>query len=120
MPSRRAIDHKWLMSLSRRVDSAQGGGSLADATENDPTQLWGRLSRRKVVKWGIAYVAGAWALLQGIALAWYRGDRGQQRVTDLELTTAKPAAFPFGMGSVGRGACRPILSAAWSAYAMAR
>jgi hypothetical protein len=66
------------------------------------------------VQWGVAYAAGAWALLQGIAyfrdtfgwshelqqvatllilmglpvvvvLAWYHGDRGQQRVTVSEL-----------------------------------
>ena len=76
---------------------------------------WGALRRRKVVQWGFAYVAGAWALLQGIdfladafhwpsatsqiatialaiglpvalVLAWYHGDRGQQRVGGTELT----------------------------------
>jgi TolB-like protein/Flp pilus assembly protein TadD len=72
------------------------------------------LRRRKVVQWGIAYAAGAWGLLQGLAyvtdtfhwpeqfqqlatlalliglpitlvLAWYHGDRGQQRVSRTEL-----------------------------------
>jgi hypothetical protein len=67
--------------------------------------LWTRLRRRKVVQWGIAYAAGAWGLLQGLAyatatfhlptvlqplatiglliglpivlvIAWYHGDRG--------------------------------------------
>ncbi len=76
--------------------------------------LWSRLRRRKVVQWGIAYLAGAWALLQGIGfaadaftwpsaikqvallllliglpivvvLAWYHGDRGEQRVSRSEL-----------------------------------
>jgi adenylate cyclase len=76
--------------------------------------LWTRLRRRKVVQWGIAYAAGAWGLLQGLAyatttfhwsgmlqplatigllvglpivlvIAWYHGDRGQQRVTAAEL-----------------------------------
>ena len=28
--------------------------------------IWSALRRRKVVQWGFAYVAGAWALLQGI------------------------------------------------------
>ena len=80
--------------------------------END--SLWTRLRRRKVVQWGIAYAAGAWGLLQGLAyatatfhlpavlqplatiglliglpivlvIAWYHGDRGQQRVTAAEL-----------------------------------
>jgi TolB-like protein len=75
---------------------------------------WGRLRRRKVVQWGIVYAAGAWGFLQGLAyvsstfdwprqfqqlttlalmvglpvtlvLAWYHGDRGQQRVTRVEL-----------------------------------
>ena len=76
--------------------------------------VWSRLRRRKVVQWGFAYVAASWALLQGIGfladafywpdvtkqiatlvlliglpmslvLAWYHGDRGQQRVTRSEL-----------------------------------
>ena len=73
-----------------------------------------QLRRRKVVQWGIAYAAGAWGLLQGIAymrdtfgwpqqlqqvatiilliglpialvLAWYHGERGEQRVSGIEL-----------------------------------
>jgi hypothetical protein len=76
--------------------------------------LWVRLRRRKVLQWGIAYAAGAWGLLQGLGyvattfqwpsllqplvalglliglpivlvLAWYHGDKGQQRVTATEL-----------------------------------
>jgi TolB-like protein/Flp pilus assembly protein TadD len=72
------------------------------------------LRQRKVVQWGIVYVAGAWGLLQGLAyvstllhwpeqlqrltglalliglpvvlvLAWYHGDRGEQRVIRTEL-----------------------------------
>lgn len=75
---------------------------------------WANLRRRKVVQWGIAYAAGAWGLLQGLeyfseafhwpeqlrqvailaflaglpivlVVAWYHGDRGQQRVTATEL-----------------------------------
>jgi TolB-like protein/thioredoxin-like negative regulator of GroEL len=67
-----------------------------------------------VVQWGLAYVAGAWALLQGIeyltgtfdwprlfqqlttiallaalpialALAWFHGEKGEQRITRAEL-----------------------------------
>jgi TolB-like protein len=77
--------------------------------------LWARMRRRKVVQWGIAYVAGAWGLLQGLAylstvfqwpaqlqrpvtmaflvglpvalvLAWYHGDRGHQRVSGREFS----------------------------------
>jgi hypothetical protein len=80
-----------------------------------PTEgIWTKLRSRKVVQWGIAYIALAWGLLQGIGfvadafawpaaakqiatlvlviglpfvlvLAWYHGDRGQQRVTGTEL-----------------------------------
>src|SRR5262252_8316384 len=73
-----------------------------------------RLKQRKLVQWAIAYVAAAFALLQGIdvvaqqfdwpegvrrgitlglvvgffvtlVLAWYHGERGVQRVTGTEL-----------------------------------
>jgi hypothetical protein len=83
-------------------------------TEREAESTWTRLRRRKVVQWGLAYVAGAWALLQvlgfaadafgwpaivkqltmlGLALglpvlvtlAWYHGERAQQRVTAQEL-----------------------------------
>ena len=76
--------------------------------------LWAGMRRRKVVQWGIAYVAAAWGLLQGLAylstvfqwsaqlqrpvtmaflvglpialvLAWYHGDRGHQRVSGREF-----------------------------------
>lgn len=81
----------------------------------DLGSLWDRLRRRKVVQWGLAYAAGAWGLLQGLeyvsdtfawphslqqvatlallvglpivlVIAWYHGDRGEQRVTAVELT----------------------------------
>jgi len=79
------------------------------------SSVWDRMRRRKVVQWGIAYSAGAWGLLQGLSysiatfqwpqvlqplatlalltglpivlvIAWYHGDKGQQRVTAAELT----------------------------------
>ena len=82
--------------------------------ERDTEDTWTRLTRRKVVQWGIAYSAGAWGLLQGIGfaadafawpsaikqlallllliglpivltVAWYHGDRGEQHVTGTEL-----------------------------------
>ena len=82
--------------------------------EGSSASWWDKLRRRKVVQWGIAYVAGAWGLLQGLAylretfdwpqpvqqtatllllcglpialvIAWYHGDRGHQRVTRAEL-----------------------------------
>src|SRR6187455_2403366 len=76
--------------------------------------IWSALRRRKVVQWGVAYAAAAWVLLQvldyfsdtfnwprqiqqlttvalliglpvALILAWYHGDRGQQRITTPEL-----------------------------------
>jgi TolB-like protein/Flp pilus assembly protein TadD len=82
--------------------------------EGEGNSLWNRLRRRKVVQWGIVYAAGAWGFLQGLeyvseafgwpgqlrqiailalliglpivlVLAWYHGDRGEQRVSRAEL-----------------------------------
>ena len=78
------------------------------------SSVWERLRHRKVVQWGVAYVAGAWGLLQGLAyvsatfdwprevqqlstiallvglpmalvVAWYHGERGERRVGRTEL-----------------------------------
>jgi len=75
---------------------------------------WVTLRRRKVVQWGVAYAAAAWLLMQvleyfsgtfdwprqiqqlstlalliglpiALVLAWYHGDRGQQRISTPEL-----------------------------------
>jgi TolB-like protein/Flp pilus assembly protein TadD len=83
-------------------------------TEREEEGTWAKLRRRKVVQWGLAYAAGAWTLLQvieylvetfhgpelirqlatlalivgfpvALVVAWYHGDRGQQRVTVMEL-----------------------------------
>jgi TolB-like protein/Tfp pilus assembly protein PilF len=82
--------------------------------DGEGSSLWDQLRRRKVVQWGIAYAAGAWGLLQGLqflaeafawpshvlrlgavtaliglpivlVLAWYHGERGEQRVSRVEL-----------------------------------
>jgi TolB-like protein len=82
--------------------------------EREGDSTWARLRRRKVVQWGIAYAAAAWVLLQvleyfsatfdwprqiqqlttvalliglpvALILAWYHGDRAQQRITTPEL-----------------------------------
>jgi TolB-like protein len=82
--------------------------------EREDDGTWSRLRHRKVVQWGIAYAAGAWGFLQGLqyvsdafawppqirqvailallmglpvalVIAWYHGDRGEQRVTRVEL-----------------------------------
>jgi hypothetical protein len=75
---------------------------------------WERLRRRKVVQWGLVYVAAAWGFLQGLeyvtetfhwpeqlrqvsflalliglpvvlVIAYYHGDRGEQRITTPEF-----------------------------------
>jgi TolB-like protein/Tfp pilus assembly protein PilF len=82
--------------------------------DGEQNSVWNRLRRRKVVQWTLAYAAGAWGLLQGlqfvvdafewpnrvlklgtvaalvglplvVAIAWFRGERGAQRVTRKEL-----------------------------------
>ena len=93
------------------------GGRRVNDTPAEPEaqSIWTRLRRRKVVQWSVAYVAAAWALLQGlefladiydwptaflrvvtlalalglpivVTLAWYHGDRGEQRVGGTELS----------------------------------
>jgi len=82
--------------------------------ERGGDSAWARLRRRKVVQWGLLYVAGAWGFLQGLeyvvesfhwpdqlrqiallamliglpivlVVAWYHGDRGERQVTRTEL-----------------------------------
>ena len=84
------------------------------APDRDIASVWSTLRRRKVVQWGLVYVAAAWGFLQGVeyvtetfhwpervrqvsflalliglpialVLAWYHGDRGQQRVSTPEF-----------------------------------
>ncbi len=99
---------------------------MTDApTERDDEGAWAELRRRKVVQWGLAYAAGAWALLQVIGfaadafhwpdvtkqlsmltlgvglplamtLAWYHGDRGEQSVTRVELAVLTLLLFLGG------------------------
>ena len=88
---------------------------MTDASEGESESTLSRMTRRKVVQWGIVYVAGAWGFLQGLeyvsdafawpdqirqvallalliglpivlVVAWYHGDRGEQRVSGTELT----------------------------------
>ena len=87
---------------------------MSDSAEGRATSWWDALRRRKVVQWGLLYVAGAWGFLQGleyvgesfnwpqqvrqgallalavglpivIVLAWYHGDRGEQRFRGAEI-----------------------------------
>jgi TolB-like protein len=94
-------------------------------TERDDEGAWTKLRNRKVVQWGFAYAAGAWALLQvvgfaadafhwpdvikplsmlalalglpiALTLAWYHGDRGEQRITGAELAVLSLLLFLAG------------------------
>jgi adenylate cyclase len=87
---------------------------VSEPTGTEEVGVWAVLRRRKVVQWGVAYAAGSWGLLQGLGyvtatfhwpnslqpiatlalliglpivlvIAWYHGDRGQQRITGAEL-----------------------------------
>jgi TolB-like protein/Flp pilus assembly protein TadD len=88
---------------------------LDPGSESDePSSLLARLKRRKLFQWAIAYLAGAWVLLEvlsqigehfawpnvalrlltvalalgllpALVLAWYHGEQGRQRVTGPEL-----------------------------------
>ncbi|MEO5628697.1 MAG: hypothetical protein ABIQ62_02865 [Thermomonas sp.] len=78
------------------------------------TDFWQRLKQRKLVQWAVAYVAAAFALLQGVdivaqqfgwpetlqrgitlalvlgffvalVLAWYHGERGEQKISNTEI-----------------------------------
>ncbi|MEO6227612.1 MAG: tetratricopeptide repeat protein [Thermomonas sp.] len=78
------------------------------------TEIWQRLKQRKLVQWAVAYAAGAWALLQvldmasgsygwptlvmrvgfglvalgfvvTLLLAWYHGEKGEQKISGIEL-----------------------------------
>jgi TolB-like protein/Tfp pilus assembly protein PilF len=103
-----------------------GGRRVNDTpAEREAESTWTRLRRRKVVQWGLAYAAGAWVLLQVlgfatdtygwptviaqlamlgltlglpivVTLAWYHGDRGQQRVTGPELAVLTLLLFVSG------------------------
>ena len=92
----------------------EGAEMNEPAPDGDIASVWSALRRRKVVQWGLVYVAAAWGFLQGLeyvseafhwprqlrqiallalliglpivlVLAWYHGDRGQQRITTPEF-----------------------------------
>src|SRR5438552_9324402 len=110
--------HAWLLTASNdqsqflfRAEVAQ---HLQSSSRLRMSEFLQRLKQRKLVQWTVAYVAAAFALLQGIdiaaqrfgwpeqtmrfviialsvglfvtlVLAWYHGERGAQRVTGTEL-----------------------------------
>jgi hypothetical protein len=109
---------------------------VTDATEGEKDNIWDRLRRRKVVQWGIAYAAGAWGFLQGLAyvsellewpaqlqkltglalliglpialvLAWYHGDKGERRGwRDLLALPADSARLRVSRGGASCGSRR--------------
>ena len=46
-----------------------GGRRVNDTPAERGNSIWTRLRRRKIVQWGVAYAAGAWALLQVLGFA---------------------------------------------------
>jgi TolB-like protein/Tfp pilus assembly protein PilF len=113
------VDNRANAAISTRPTSPPPATLLRHGVERQTEERqterpWAKLRRRKVVQWGLAYAAGAWALLQvvgfaadafawpaiikqlallgltvgfpiGLTLAWFHGERGQQRVTGPEL-----------------------------------
>ena len=94
---------------------------------SEPNPLLARLRQRKLVQWALAYLAGAWLLLQlldllaqpfawpdlvlraatvvlavgffaALVLAWYHGERGGQRVTTIELAMLTGILIVAGVG----------------------
>ena len=93
--------------------------------EREGLNWWAALRRRKVVQWGLVYVAAAWGFLQGLeyvsesfhwpeqlrqiailvlliglpivlVLAWYHGDRGERRIRGTELAIISLLFFAGG------------------------
>ncbi len=65
---------------------------MTDATDGEGNSLWHRLRRRKVGQWGIACVAGAWGLLQGLEYAGGTFDwpRQSQQLATIALLIGLP------------------------------
>jgi TolB-like protein/Flp pilus assembly protein TadD len=89
--------------------------------------LWSRLRERKLVQWALAYLGGAWLLLQvtgvlsqgfelppaffrsaavvlgvgffaALVIAWYHGEKGSQRVSGPELLMLSALFLMAGVG----------------------
>ena len=65
MAMRSASPHR---RAARRCAARSGGDRHVNDTapQRQDQSIWDRLRRRKVVQWSVAYVAAAWALLQGL------------------------------------------------------
>ena len=95
-------------------DAILAAGHGFDAGGWGMSDFWERLKQRKLVQWALAYLAGAWVSLQALGLAvdsyhwpdavmrlafavlalglavalvlaWYHGERGEQKVSGTEL-----------------------------------
>lgn len=74
-----------------RLRSARTGGILNEPIERPAEGLWSSLRRRKVMQWGIAYVAAAWGLLQGLAYLSTVAHRARRKhVTRCEVRRSIP------------------------------
>ena len=111
------------------------------------TDFIARLKQRKLVQWAVAYVAFAFALIQGadvvaqqfgwpegvrrgitlalvlgffvvLVLAWYHGERGAQRVNGTELLIIT-LLLAVGGGLLWRYARAPVVSVAGSSMGVA-
>ena len=119
------------MTVNAGTLRASGGTQVTGTpTEREGEGALSKLRHRKVVQWGIAYLAGTWGLLQGIGfaadafawpsaikqvalllllislpivlvLAWYHGDRGQQRLSVTEIAILA-LLFVLGSGLIWR------------------
>ncbi|HEY3664078.1 MAG TPA: hypothetical protein VGL24_13070 [Chthoniobacterales bacterium] len=107
--------------------TSAGDETLAAHRDLAMNEFFQRLKQRKLVQWTLAYVAAAFALIQGIdvvaqqfgwpagvrrgitlalvvgffvtlVLAWYHGERGAQKVSSTELIIL---AVLLGVGGVG-------------------
>ena len=108
------------------------------------TSLLERLKERKLVQWAIAYLAGAWVLVEAsnlvveqfhwpewigqtitvlaafgffivLVLAWYHGEKGRQRVSGPELLIISLLLVATGVSlSWVRQALLPWTGAWWS------
>jgi TolB-like protein/thioredoxin-like negative regulator of GroEL len=111
-------------------------------------ELLNQLRQRKLVQWALAYLAGAWVLLQvigligqqfdwpqgllrgitvaagvgffvALVLAWYHGERGEQRVSGTELSIVVLLLI-IGGGLLWRFAPHPVDSASQSSAQAAK
>ena len=100
--------------MGRYTLTPWGPPSARPPAERGAAGWWDALRRRKVVQWGLLFVAGAWGFLQGLeyvsdafqwppavrqvallaalvglpvvlVLAWYHGDRGEQHFRGTEV-----------------------------------